>query len=316
MFDKGSNYVPPGTPAASPAAYRPIKGSESIKALIPAMRHLQRDVSDSERLDQLRALQELQAATVAAAARIAVDLDRSQADQSQADQSQADQSRAASSAQIALARRDSPHAGAKFLRFAKAMVTEMPCTLAALERGRLTEYRAMILVKETSCLTSAERTQVDGVVASDPERLATLGNRQLEAEVKVAAYRTAPEVVVNRAAYAVTERRVSIRPAPDTMVWLTALPPVAQGVAAYAALAKHADTVRATKGGDARSRGQVMADTMVERLTGQASATAVPVEINLIMTDRALLARQQASSPPRIRADSGGNRTAVGSERY
>jgi hypothetical protein len=31
-----------------------------------------------------------------------------------------------------------------------------------------------------------------------------------------------------------------------------------------------------------------MADTLVQRVTGQATAAAVPVEVNLVMTDRAL----------------------------
>ena len=44
----------------------------------------------------------------------------------------------------------------------------------------------------------------------------------------------------------------------------------------------------ARAGGDPRGRGQVMADTLVERVTGQATADAVPVEINLVMTDHTL----------------------------
>jgi hypothetical protein len=93
---------------------------------------------------------------------------------------------------------------------------------------------------------------------------------------------------VARKAAAATDRRVSIRPAPDAMVWLSALTPVAQGVAVYAALRKHADTVRGR--GDARTLGQVMADTLVERVTGQARAGDVPISVGLVMTDQALLA--------------------------
>ena len=55
---------------------------------------------------------------------------------------------------------------------------------------------------------------------------------------------------VERHRKAVGDRRVSIRPAPDTMTYLTALLPVAHGVAVYAALTRHADTAKAT--GDAR----------------------------------------------------------------
>ncbi|HEY7718191.1 MAG TPA: DUF222 domain-containing protein, partial [Pedococcus sp.] len=95
-----------------------------------------------------------------------------------------------------------------------------------------------------------------------------------------------PEAVVRRNRKAATERRVGIRPAPDTMTWLSALLPVAQGVAAYAALSRAADQARAA--GDPRSRGQVMADTLVERLTGQQAADRTPVAVQLTMTDASL----------------------------
>jgi hypothetical protein len=71
------------------------------------------------------------------------------------------------------------------------------------------------------------------------------------------------------------------------MTRLTALLPVAQGVAVIAALGREADTHIAT--GDQRGRGQVMADTLVERVTGQAHADQVPVEINLIIDTDTLL---------------------------
>jgi hypothetical protein len=71
------------------------------------------------------------------------------------------------------------------------------------------------------------------------------------------------------------------------MTRLTALLPLAQGVASYAALTRHADALIAA--GDPRSRGQIMADTLVERLTGQATADQVPVEINLVMAVDTLL---------------------------
>ena len=54
---------------------------------------------------------------------------------------------------------------------------------------------------------------------------------------------------------AVSDRRVSLRPAPETTARLTALLPVAQGVACYVALLREADTARSQ--GDQRGRGQV-----------------------------------------------------------
>ncbi|CAN5270175.1 hypothetical protein BH20ACT5_BH20ACT5_23760 [soil metagenome] len=52
-------------------------------------------------------------------------------------------------AQIALARRESPHRGAHHLGLAKVLATEMPDTMAALRAGRITEWRATILARET-----------------------------------------------------------------------------------------------------------------------------------------------------------------------
>ncbi len=105
--------------------------------------------------------------------------------------------------------------------------------------------------------------------------------------MRAVAYRIDAASVMARAAKAEADRRVTLRPAPDTMAYLTALLPVAQAVAAHAALVAAADTARAAA--DDRGKGQVMADTLVERVTGQDSADAVPVEVQLVITDQALL---------------------------
>jgi len=54
---------------------------------------------------------------------------------------------------VALARRESPHKGQQHLDMAKILTTELPHTLAALRCGRITEWRATILVRETACLS-------------------------------------------------------------------------------------------------------------------------------------------------------------------
>jgi len=164
----------------------------------------------------------------------------------------------------------------------------MPHTLAALETGHLNEWRATLLIKGTACLSRADRSHVDRVVCQDADVVSKLGNRRLEHLVKAEAYRSDPHSVVERSVRAIGERRVSLRPAPDTMTYLTALLPVAQGIAAYHALTSAAATMKAT--GDTRGNGQCMADLLVERLTGQITAGAVPVQVNLVMTDQTLLA--------------------------
>ncbi|MET1153929.1 DUF222 domain-containing protein [Arthrobacter sp.] len=189
--------------------------------------------------------------------------------------------------QVGLARRESPHYGALLLGRAKVLVNQMPHTLKALEAGMLNERRAAILVSETDCLTPEHRAAVDEELAGNPDRLHGLGNRQLEAEAKRAAYRLDPRSVVNRAARAEADRYVCSRPEPDVMVSVRTLLPVAQGVAVMAALQQEAD--RRANAGDPRTRGQVMADTVFERVTGRSTADPARVEVQLVMTDRALL---------------------------
>ena len=121
-----------------------------------------------------------------------------------------------------------------------------------------------------------------------------MGDARLAAAAKTIAYRLDPHAVVDRAAKAETERTVSIRPAPDTMTYLTALLPVAQGVSVYAALRRLADTRV-----DGRSRGQVMADALVERVTGRSAAGATPIAVNLVLSDESLLGG--SSAPADIR---------------
>lgn len=73
------------------------------------------------------------------------------------------------------------------------------------------------------------------------------------------------------------------------MAYLTALLPVAQGVAVWATLSRVADSARAA--GDDRGRGQVMADSLVAAVLGHpgdTQAPPVPVAVNLLVYDRVL----------------------------
>ncbi|WP_461169202.1 HNH endonuclease [Arthrobacter sp. Z1-15] len=238
-------------------------------------------------IDQIRALEELKAAASAAQARATALFDAVTRQAQAAAGLKADQLGKGVGAQIGFARRESPNRGTRMLGLARILTAEMPHTLHALTIGVISEWRATILVRETACLSLADRQRVDELMAGNPGEVEQLGDRQLIAKIKTLSYSMDPHAVVKRAAHAVSERFVSCRPAPDTMTWVTALLPVAQGVGVYAALTREADRLRAT--GDPRSKGQIMADTFVERTTGQARAEDVRVEVQLIMTDRALL---------------------------
>lgn len=246
-------------------------------------------------IDELRALEDRKSAIAARQARLAVALDLVRRREQAALGLPAGQLGAGVGAEVALARRESPPKGSRLLGLARALVTEMPHTLAALETGRLNEWRATLLVRETACLDAADRAAVDGELAADTGTFDGAGDRAIISAAKAAAYRHDPRSVTQRAAHAETERSVSLRPAPDTMCYLTALLPVAAGVAAYAALTRHADTARAT--GGPRTRGQLMADALVERVTGTPGGIT-GIEVQLVMTDRALLAGD--SEPARL----------------
>jgi hypothetical protein len=62
--------------------------------------------------------------------------------------------------------------------------------------------------------------------------------------------------------------------------------PATDAVASYDALEREAASARAA--GDERTRGQVMADTMLERVTGKRPTAPANVEVELVMTDGAL----------------------------
>ena len=196
--------------------------------------------------------------------------------------------------QIALARGESPHRGGRLLSTAKALV-QMPHTLAALDTGQLNEERTRHVVKETACLTPADRAAVDEELAADTGTFTGAGTRTVITAARAAATRKDPRSVAQRASHAATERTVTLRPAPDTMTYLTALLPVHQGVAVHAALTRHADTLHAA--GDPRTRDQIKADTLVERTTGTPGGIT-GIEINLVMTDNTLL--QGNTEPARI----------------
>ncbi|GAA2141875.1 HNH endonuclease signature motif containing protein [Nocardioides koreensis] len=261
--------------------------ADDLASWVPALARVGGDADDAGRIDLLRTLEEIKCAAEAAQARITVDFEASQR-QSQADAGLPARRQGEGIAeQVGLARRQSPHRGSRLLGLAKVLSTEMPHTFALMTAGLLSEWRASLLARETALLTLEQRRSVDAALCRDPQTLEGLSDAAIVAEAKRLAHRLDPTAAVRRARRAEAERHVSIRPAPDTMSYVTALLPVGQGVAVFAALKRAADQLRAT--GDDRSRGQIMADTLVTQVTGQAAAPAVPVEVRLVMTDRTLI---------------------------
>ncbi len=239
-------------------------------------------------LEAIEALERVKRAASAAQARLSIRVDECARRRQRAQGVSSDRVGSGVGAQVALARMESPHRGGRHLGLAKTLAFELPQTLTAMSRGGVSEWRATLVARETACLDADTRRAIDERIA---DHLAEWGDAQTVREVRRLAYAVDPGSAVARNARAVSDRTVTLRPAPDTMCYLTALLPAEQGVATYAALVREAD--RAGSAGDPRGKGQTLADTLVERVTGQACAPDVPLEIELVMSVETLLGNDQ-----------------------
>lgn len=258
---------------------------EALAGLMDLLRVLPTAVDDAERIDRIAALDRLQAAVVAVQARETTDFAASQLAAQVAARVPRSRRGRGIAEQIGLARRLSPTSAARQLSLAQAWRRDLPAVFEALGRGQTSEWAATLIARETTGLDRLSRQRIAEELAP---QLPALSPRQVGAAARRMAYESDPRAILARGRTARADRRVGIRPAPDTMSVLSAFLPAEQGIAAWANLDRHARTVRAA--GDPRGHGQVMADTLVERLTGQPTAAAVPVEIGITMTADSLLA--------------------------
>lgn len=290
MFESDATATP-GSTTLSPTALCTAVATLSAALAAPS------ELDDAGRVDALRELERLVCTATAAQASLAAELDRSQrAVQAAAGVPPERQGRGVAH-QVALARRESPHRGQQHLGLATVVQRELPSTWQAWRTGRIDEWKATVIARETACLSLEDRLTVDASLAGDLGRLEAMGLGELTGALRAAASELDPAAVVKRRRRAESDRRVSIRPAPDTMTWVSALLPVRDGVAVHAALTRAADTARAA--GDPRGKGQVMADALVGAVLGGAHAAVTADEptvgpgttitLDLVMSDAALL---------------------------
>src|SRR6476620_523122 len=228
-------------------------------------------------IEQIAWLERVKSAASAGQARAAAALDaKRRAAQAAAGVPTAKQGRGVAG-EVAVARRDAPARGGGHLGLAKALVHQMPHTLAALESGALSEWHATLIARESACVDVEDRRLLDAEVCANIGKLEGMGDARIVAAAKEIAARLHAQAVVDRAAKAEADRTVTIRL------------PVSQGVGVYALLRRSADTTV-----DDRSRGQVMADTLVERVTGRPADASAPVALNLVMSDQALWGQDNA----------------------
>jgi hypothetical protein len=235
--------------------------------------------SDGVRIDRIARLEKLRAVTAALQAAESVRFAQSQVAEQLAADVHPEAIGRGIAEQIGLACRLSPVTAARRLNTARAWWFELPETYSQLSAGELSERVAETIVAETRHLNAEQRAAVDQQLVS--AGVSKLGFKAATLCVRKTAYEADRQGYVQRGRTERKHRRVGMRPAPDTMAVLTGYLPVEQGVACYAALQQHADATVAS--GDGRSRDQIMADTLVERLTGQTHAADVNIELQLLM---------------------------------
>ncbi len=119
--------------------------------LVGVLRDVDAGPDDRAMVEQLERLERIKAAAAAAQVRITAAFDDDREGHSDA----------SIGAEVGLARHESPHRGRGLLGLARALVDDLPQTLAALERGDINEHRAQIIAEETRDLTRPDRMAVD-----------------------------------------------------------------------------------------------------------------------------------------------------------
>jgi len=246
-------------------------------------------LTDADRLVLIGALEELKAVTTAAQVRVTEAFDTSQ--RCAHVQVGGDPGKASRSigSQLALVLRCSPSRGDAFRHLATVLTDQMPHTLHALTTGVISQYHAQVAVTATSGLPVGVREHIDQAIAHD---LPSLTPKQLGAACRRVAAQVDAAGVVAKINQAVGSRRVSVRPAPDGLAYLSVVGPLAEVVGAYATLRRDAQSIiggqDSGEGAGGRGLGAVMTDLALRRLSGRGVGEGQPVMVDLVITDRSL----------------------------
>ena len=253
---------------------RPRLMTEDLSAFIDDLALIRLPQTDAGIVEQLDALERVKAAAAAAQARLAHSLQRTQPKQDPA----------SIGAQLGLARRESPHRGGRLLDLARALIDDLPQTLAALTAGDISEARALIIASETGQLGPDDRRAADLEIFPTA---AELGDARLRDHVRAVALRLDDEAATRRQLQARGNRRVTGRLLGDGTGRITTVVKQEHFAAVLHAMDAVADAARAA--GDPRTYGQVKADTLVERVTGIDTTAPVPVRVDLVLDAETLL---------------------------
>jgi hypothetical protein len=190
-------------------------------------------------------------------------------------------------AEVAVACRVSPFHGRRRLHLARDLHLGLDHVRELFTAGELSEATVLKVVAATAHLDPAERAAVDQRLAgAGIDRLGVRRGHDLTTRL---AMEIAPDKAELKARVARAGRHVRVRLAADGMADLVAHLPAEQAAACFGALHRAVNEHYVTAESVTRHRGQILADTLVERLTGQACAGDVAVEVQVVMPVEALL---------------------------
>lgn len=190
-------------------------------------------------------------------------------------------------AEVAVACRMSPFHGRRRLHLARDLHLGLDHVRELFAAGELAEDAVLNVVAATAHLDPDERAEVDQRLAGD--RVEQLGVRRVHDLTTRLAMEIAPEKAEVKARAARAGRHVRVRLATDGMADLIAHLPAEQAAACFGALHRAVNEHYVTADTVTRNRGQILADTLVERVTGQVTAGDVNVEVQVVMPVEALL---------------------------
>jgi hypothetical protein len=255
--------------------------AEELCVLVDALGEVRTAPDARGMLNQVEALERIKCAAAAAQARITSDFD----DDRQSRHPKHAVPDASLGAEIGIACHRSPHYDRRKLNLSRALVDDLPYTLAALANGDIDEHRAEIIATGTSDLTREDRVAADAEIATEAR---ALGDRELQMLVQRVVYRIDEAGAVRRREQAQARRRVSKRNLGDGTGQINAVVSDIHAAAIMNSLSERAALERKLGLAGDRSPTQLIADIFVERLTGQSTSTALPVNIDLVVSAETL----------------------------
>lgn len=199
-------------------------------------------VPDAVRIDRIARLEKIKSAAAALQMAESVRFAQSQAAAQLAADVHPDKIGRGIADQLGLARHVSGFEAARRLGAARALWFDLPATYRLLVAGEISEYVASLVVTETRHLDAKTRREVDAKISA--AEISRMGPRSAAVCARKHAYEADPEGYVQRGRTERKNRRVTLRPAPDTMSVLSGYLPAEHGVANAAGNA-HAATMPA-----------------------------------------------------------------------